>query len=167
MRATRRSSPRGGFPRRGAVAIEMAFIMPVLMLLILGSIDFGRFMYTWIAVTNAARAGAGIGIMGHYPDPDPSMNTGLINWQKSICNAVMNELLDLYPQMKNDFIPADPNGYINSQGLYVNAAPVTTSEAGGLWRAQITVQLRSPLFTWWSMPFTTQPQQTVVYRAIR
>jgi Flp pilus assembly protein TadG len=124
------------------------------MLLILGSIDFGRFMYTWIAVTNAARAGAGVGIMSHYPDPDPTANTGLINWQMSIRNAVANEL-----GMNNDF---PPNGDTNSQGLYVSASRY--GEAGGLWRAQITVRLP---FTWWSFPGNTQPQQTVVYRAIR
>jgi hypothetical protein len=96
--------------------------------------------------------------MSHYPDP--SSGSGLANWQMSICNAVADEL-----GMTNDFTPAgsgDSNGYTNSQGLYVNASRY--GEAGGLWRAQVTA--RSP-FTWWSIPSTTQPQQTVVFRAIR
>jgi hypothetical protein len=138
----------------------MAIVMPVTMLLCLGCIDFGRFASTFIAVTNAARAGAGVGVMSQYPDPDPTTGSGLANWQMSICVAVANEL-----GMKNDFKPAgsiDPNGYTNSQGLYVNASRL--GETAGLWRAQVTA--RYP-FTWWGMPCSTQPQMTVVQRAIR
>ncbi len=160
MRAARGSNSRGGRPRRAATAIEMAIVMPVLLLLILGCLDFGRFADALIAVTNAARAGAGAGIMGHYPDPDPTKSAGLINWQMSICTAVANEL-----GMSDDFTPAgsgDPNGYTNSQGLYVQA--VRIGEGGGLWRAQVTA--RYP-FHWWSVPSEVQPQQTAVLRAIR
>ena len=35
--------------------------MPVLILLLLAAIDFGRLFYVWIAVNNAARAGAQYG----------------------------------------------------------------------------------------------------------
>jgi Flp pilus assembly protein TadG len=151
---------RARVARRGAAAVELAIIMPLFLLLILGCIDFGRFAYTFISVTNAARAGAGAGMMGDYPNPDPATNTGLTNWQMSICNAVANEL-----GMDDDFIPAgsgDANGYINSQGLYVQA--ILFSEAGGLWRAQVTA--RHP-FAWWGIPGDARPQQTVVFRAIR
>ncbi len=160
MPTTRRSRSRGGRPRRGAAAIELAIIMPVLLLLIFGCFDFGRFAYVSIAVTNAVRAGAGVALLSHYPDPDPNTNTGLINWQKGICQAVADEL-----GMTNDFTPVgsgDPNGYTNSQGLYVQAS--RHSETSGLWRAEITA--RCP-FTWWGIPSAAQPQQTAVYRAIR
>jgi len=109
MRAACRSRPRGARFRRGAAAFEMAIIMPLFLLLILGCMDFGRFAYTLISITNAARAGAGVGIMSHYPNPDPATSTGLTNWQMSICTAVANEL-----GMDNDFTPAgtgDANGY--------------------------------------------------------
>jgi len=150
----------GSWTQPGAAAVEMAVIMPVLLLLVLGCIDFGRFVSCFIAVTNAARAGAGGGITSRYPDPDPSVEIGLTNWQLSVCNAVAIEL-----GMNTDFTPGgsgDPNGFTNSQGLYVNAS--RSSEMGGTWRAQITA--RYP-FTWWSFPNDAQPQQTVVFRAIR
>src|SRR4051794_2670851 len=76
----------------GAAVVEMAITLPVLILLILGCIDFGRFACLWIAVTNAARAGAGVGIVSRYPDPDPTVAGALVNWQKSVCNAVADEL---------------------------------------------------------------------------
>lgn len=47
--------------QRGAVAVEMAIVTPVLVLLMLGVLDFGRVMYAAMTVTNAARAGAGYG----------------------------------------------------------------------------------------------------------
>jgi Flp pilus assembly protein TadG len=134
--------------------------MPVIVLVMLGSIDFGRFLNNSIAVTNAARAGAGIGIVSRYPDPDPATSSALANWQMSICVAVAHEL-----GMNTDFSAAgssDPDGYTNSQGLYVNAS--RRGEPGGLW--QLTVTARYP-FAWWTFPSDAQPQQTVVYRSIR
>jgi hypothetical protein len=67
--------------------------------------------------------------------------------------------------MKADFVPAgadDPDGYTNSQGLYVRAS--RAADSGGLWRVQVAA--RYP-FEWWSIPNSVQPQQLVVFRAIR
>jgi Flp pilus assembly protein TadG len=41
--------------------VELAFALPVLVLLLLAAADFGRLFYVWIAVNNAARAGAQYG----------------------------------------------------------------------------------------------------------
>jgi len=40
---------------------ELALALPVLVLLLLAAADFGRLFYMWIAVNNAARAGAQYG----------------------------------------------------------------------------------------------------------
>jgi Flp pilus assembly protein TadG len=45
----------------GQGLVELALALPVLILLLLGAADFGRLFYTWIAVNNAARAGAQYG----------------------------------------------------------------------------------------------------------
>jgi Flp pilus assembly protein TadG len=45
----------------GQSLIEMAFIIPVLLLLLLGAVEFGRLAYFGIEVTNAANAGAEYG----------------------------------------------------------------------------------------------------------
>jgi Flp pilus assembly protein TadG len=138
----------------------MAIITPLLVLFLTGCLDFGRFANDLIGVTNAAGAGAVVAVMSHYPGLDSTQGNGLINWQRKVCTAVANEL-----GMSDDFSPAglnDPNGYMNSQGLYVQA--VCNIQAGDQWQAQITA--RYP-FKWWSIPSTAQPQQTVVYCAIR
>lgn len=38
--------------------VEFAIILPILLLLLLGAMDFGRLFYTKIVLTNAAREGA-------------------------------------------------------------------------------------------------------------
>lgn len=48
-----------GQPRdRGAVAVELALVLPVLLLVVFGCIDFGRMLNAQIALTQAAREGA-------------------------------------------------------------------------------------------------------------
>ena len=44
--------------RRGAVAVEFALVLPLLMLLVFGIIDFGRAYYTLNQVISAVREGA-------------------------------------------------------------------------------------------------------------
>jgi Flp pilus assembly protein TadG len=41
--------------------VELAIALPVLVLLLLAAADFGRLFYVWIALNNAARAGAQFG----------------------------------------------------------------------------------------------------------
>lgn len=43
---------------RGAVAVEFAIVLPVLVLLIMGIAEFGRAYNTQLTLTNAAREGA-------------------------------------------------------------------------------------------------------------
>jgi Flp pilus assembly protein TadG len=43
---------------KGSAAIELAIAIPTLMLILLGTADFGRLYYEAIAVENAARCGA-------------------------------------------------------------------------------------------------------------
>jgi Flp pilus assembly protein TadG len=43
---------------RGAVAVEFAILLPVLLALVLGTLEFGRAYNAQISLTNAAREGA-------------------------------------------------------------------------------------------------------------
>ncbi len=52
-----RSSNRGG-RRRGAAATELAVLLPVLVLVLIGAIDFCRLFFHYTTITNAARNGA-------------------------------------------------------------------------------------------------------------
>ncbi|MFN7998308.1 MAG: TadE/TadG family type IV pilus assembly protein [Bryobacteraceae bacterium] len=48
----------------GQALIEFALLLPLLFLLIMNVVNFGSFIFSWIAVANAARAGADYLIMG-------------------------------------------------------------------------------------------------------
>ena len=51
--------PAIGHPRdRGAVAVELALLLPMLLLIVFGIIDFGRALNAQITLTQAAREGA-------------------------------------------------------------------------------------------------------------
>ncbi len=53
---------------RGAAAVEFALVLPVLLLLVLGAIDWGYFFFVQQVVTNAAREAARVGSLTPY-DP--------------------------------------------------------------------------------------------------
>lgn len=48
----------------GAAAVEFALILPVMLLIIGGIVDFGRFFFLKVELTNAAREGARAAIVG-------------------------------------------------------------------------------------------------------
>lgn len=52
-----RSAP-GSRRRSGAAVVEMAFVLPVLVMFIFGIFEYGRFVFTYTTATNAARDGA-------------------------------------------------------------------------------------------------------------
>ena len=59
------TGPRARSPRdRGAAAVEFALLLPVLLLLIFGIIDFGRALNAQITLTQAAREGARLEALG-------------------------------------------------------------------------------------------------------
>lgn len=57
------------FNERGAAAVEMAIILPLLMLILFGIIDFGMIMYSREVITNASREGARAGIVQSATKP--------------------------------------------------------------------------------------------------
>ncbi len=57
----RRSLEAKGRAAAGVATVEMAFLTPLLLLMVLGICDFGRVYYTAITLAHAARAGAAYG----------------------------------------------------------------------------------------------------------
>src|SRR5205823_9068682 len=63
---------RFSYSKKGQAIVETALLLPILMLLVLGSADLGRVFYYAIAVTNSAREAAR---QGTYYDPISGGNT--------------------------------------------------------------------------------------------
>lgn len=57
---------------RGQSLVEFALVLPLLFLLILNAVNFAGYLYAWITVANAARAGADYAIMS------PSLAVGAV-----------------------------------------------------------------------------------------
>lgn len=49
---------------RGQTIVEMAFILPIILLLIMGIVEFGRIFNTYLVLTNASREGARVASVG-------------------------------------------------------------------------------------------------------
>jgi len=83
-----RASPRAahGEQRRGAAAVELAIILSLLLTLTFGCVDLGRIIAAYLAVTNAARAGAEYGATHRFTAYTSS------SWQSQISQIALQEL---------------------------------------------------------------------------
>jgi Flp pilus assembly protein TadG len=61
IRRVSRPTPGISRPQSGQALVEMAFVLPILLVLALGVIEMGRYAYLGILVGNAARAGSAFG----------------------------------------------------------------------------------------------------------
>jgi Flp pilus assembly protein TadG len=64
---------------RGATAVEFAILLPVLLLILFGIIEFGMIMYGREIVTNATREGARAGIVQGPPKRTEGEITAIAN----------------------------------------------------------------------------------------
>jgi Flp pilus assembly protein TadG len=65
----------GNRSRRGQALIEFALIVPLLLLLIINAVNFGSFLFGWITIANAARAGAQYWVLGSAAVTTPTAAT--------------------------------------------------------------------------------------------
>ncbi|NKE62792.1 pilus assembly protein [Lentzea sp. PSKA42] len=65
------SAPPAGRDR-GAAAVEFALVLPILLLLMCGIVDFGRALHAQVVLTQAAREGARLAALG---EPDTVTRT--------------------------------------------------------------------------------------------
>lgn len=80
----RRRSPSAS--RQGGAAVEFAIVLPVLMTLALGAVDFGRIYTTSISLRNATRIGAEQGATHRLTPLTQSA------WENRIRTAVLQEM---------------------------------------------------------------------------
>jgi Flp pilus assembly protein TadG len=69
-----RRTPSDSFRNeRGANLVEMAIVLPFLLLLLAGVIDLGRAFYTYLSLTNAVREGARFAAKLPYQDNEDAI----------------------------------------------------------------------------------------------
>ena len=65
--------------QKGAVAVEFAFVLPLLVVLLVGIMEFGLILYNQQVITNACREGARAGIVARSPRLDLTAISTVVN----------------------------------------------------------------------------------------
>jgi len=65
------TNERQAAPERGAALVEMALVLGLLLLLVMGIVDLGRAYNNYMIITNASREGARYG--SRYPNDGPGI----------------------------------------------------------------------------------------------
>jgi hypothetical protein len=102
----------------GQGLVEFAIILPVLLLLLLGMIEFGLILYNQHVITNASREGARYGIVVHNPRREPDSIAGVVN------EYCANNLVTFgsSPPLEITIDPAITSGALFGQDLSVDVS---------------------------------------------
>jgi Flp pilus assembly protein TadG len=162
VRGIHRSQARR--PRRGASAVELAIVLPLLVTIVLGAVDFGRFAYSYIGVTNAARAGAAYAMMNNY---NSASSTSENAWVAGITTAAQQEMFG-----PTNYATASPNVTVSSPSLSGTTLSGVTIDSGGLRRALVTVSYPfNTLVNWnfgiYKIPSSLTLKKSITVRLIR
>jgi Flp pilus assembly protein TadG len=73
---------------RGAALAELALVLPLLLLLILGMLDFGKAFNQWMSGTHLANEGARLAAVNYCPNPSSDGSGNLTcDWSSIGCSA--------------------------------------------------------------------------------
>lgn len=138
--------------RSGVAATEMALLLPLLLLIVIGCIDFGRFAHSYLAATNAAREGASFGML------HPTTAGSLSQWEAAIDQAVEEEIEQTL----------STHGLTDEEVTTVATRTVEGGNPGSPWRVAVTVTIPFKSITTFPMlPQNITLSRTVVMRGIR
>lgn len=110
-------------PERGAVAVEFALLAPILVMIVLGIVEFGRAYNVQATLTNAAREGA--------------RNMAINNIETTARTAAKNAAASVNPKLKDTDIT------FTFQEIPATTPPPTSCSAG----RQVTVTINYSLAT--------------------
>jgi len=129
--------------RGGTAAVELALVLPVLVVLALGCVDLGRAAALDIAVSNAARVAAGYGATHRFT------NATLASWQTQVQQEAATEMQSV-------------RGFDNTQ---LSVSIQTAADPSGVWRVTVTATYPFQTITAWpGLPHDVTLRQSVTMR---
>jgi Flp pilus assembly protein TadG len=155
--------PRPANTRRSAAAAaELAFFMPVLAIIVLGCIDFGRFAYSYIELTNATRSGAFYAVMNPYKTSTEA------TWLSNILSNA-NQDMPGGTGLTIDQTTLAKSTDANGNTIYSNSdIIVTIDKTTGERRVSVTAHYPfKTVIIYPGMPSSLTMQRLVVMRSIR
>lgn len=96
--------------QKGASAVEFAFVLPLLLILLFGIIEFGLLLYNKAVITNACREAARETIVLRSPKLDNNLRDDLI--ENTVTNYITNRLITF----GQSDIPSTPGGWTRVNG---------------------------------------------------
>ena len=121
---------------RGQALVELALIAPILIILMLGVIDYGRVYFAYVSVTNGARVGADYAAIG----PTQAADTAAIK------AAALGDTGDLLAQSSTN----------------PDVTVTTANDSQGRLYADVTMTYTfSTLFPWPGLPTSINVERTV------
>lgn len=148
---------------RGQALVELALVAPVLLALVVGSIEFGRFAYLSILVGNAARAGAAYGSVGLAQAVD---TTGI---QSAADNDFQNNgrSISTLTVTSNTSCGCDNGGTVIPAGCSTNSNATAGTCTSGNWVVMVSVTASATfhsLFNYRWIPKSITVSRTVTLR---
>lgn len=151
--------------RRGQSLIEFSLIFPLLFLLIVNVINFGTYIFAWITIANAARAGAQYWITGGATINAPSLPT-----ETQVAAVVTQDISSLLNrstlQVEACTNNASSSPAVTCSGTYGTVTPPLDPESTQFISGTIDVKYTyKPAIALWSFPklniYATIPSTTI------
>jgi hypothetical protein len=111
--------------QRGADILELALVLPILLLLVMGGTDLARAFYIRIVITNAAREGARYA--SHFPHVPDGIRDAVIN--EAAASGVTLQAEDIFIRVQDadgnwvDYVPP-PGALPEDEGVAQSGEPI-------------------------------------------
>jgi Flp pilus assembly protein TadG len=125
--AVREPRKHGRQDQRGAVLVEMAIVLPLLLVLLVGAVDYGLILREYQILQNAAREGARLSILPQY-----CISSAPATDQAAVSDAIKQRVVDYLAQEQITIATTDvtvaQNIVVNiGGGLSATASKITVS----------------------------------------
>ncbi len=155
-----------GDSEEGQSLVEFALLLPLIFLLIVNAVNFGGFLYAWITVANAARAGAQYALIGGAMASAPTTPTAA-----QVSALVTSDVASLPNKASVQIrVCKNQNSTVTCTGIGTGTTPVDPEQPLFLLTAVDVTYTYQPFIPLWDFPglniHATLPPTTIHRKAV-